>query len=1099
MKTKTKKILIAVLASVFACSLLLFAGCSEDNKLKTPNMLELDDENVIHWSDVESARSYVVSVEDSNGKVTETTTRNTYYSLDELETGNYYVKVKAVGNKRDSKDSDWSSRADFQKSYSTGLLYKLIDNDTAYAIVDKGKAKGEVVIEDYYRNNLPVTTISDRAFRGSTSVEKIVIGANVTAIGEEAFYGCDNLKSVKLPNDLISMGAGVFQGCDLLEEITIPYGVSSVPEYAFAYCHSLQSVTFEVKETESIDGELFLSGTTTIGSSAFVDCRSITELVMPQTLTGIGSSAFSRMSSLKKVTLNSDIDYINSSAFYSDVSLEEIIFGEDSKLTFIGAGAFQGCTELEEVEIPSRVTKIAARAFCACKKLKTVSLPESLQDLGERAFEQTAVSEEQDGKNFVFVDGWLVEYTGNEDAITGTFDQSILKQSNYYPEGGIVGISEYCMSGTQIGAVNLPASVKYLSAGVFQNCAKLASFTVESGSRLKVIGSACFAHCGLSKVLLPEGLETIEDQAFYDCELLQVMGDAFSGVEAIPSTVTKVGYKAFNKTGLWENAGSYENDGIVRLSNWIVDYNPYIDGDEQSEREISKIDFGEKTTALANYAFYNLTSLNKLENTEKLTNIGAGAFYGCEELTQFTLSNKLKEIKSYTFGACKSLRNVGFENSLNSKLETIGSYAFYDCESLLEIDLENTRVSVIGANAFAFCYSLSSVNLFAKTDYESSSDKYDGELTLEVIGSSAFYNAKKLKELEIPDSVKAIYPYAFFECDSLKTVDLGKGVKYVYGAAFYGCENLEEIDLPSSLVYLGSHAFYKCYSLFEVNFGTRTEGDEVVGGISYIGDYAFYNDEQITSLVIPETATYIGKYAFKGIQGLGSVTLGGNLEYVGAHAFYGAETLTVYVESEKAPDGWSLKWNSYMRPVVYGVELDSSNEYVHSFTVKDSSFVYVNDIRSIGGPRRDGYTFVGWSYEDGGEVVFTETSMAQAPVGRTLYAVWKTAEWEITRGSDGLISSIIVGASAKDIPEELVIDEEEIKSSMGKKLCAWTFVRNGEPVFVYSFNLTKDTLGKLSPGTKLYAVYLDTAEALEATLRIQERRGLLNDTLDIWA
>lgn len=1094
---KKRRILIAVFASVFACSLLLFAGCSDTNKLKTPNILELNDENVLNWSEIEAARSYTVSIEDSNGAVTENSTRNTYYSLDSLPMGNYYVKVKAIGNKRNNKDSDWSERVDFQKGYSTGLIYKLIDNDTAYAIVDKGRASGDVVIEDYYRNGLPVTMIDESAFRGANSIENIVIGSNVTYIGDDAFYNCTALKMVKFPDDLLYIGKSAFQGCSLITEITIPSGVSSISQYAFSYCRSLEKINFAIEETTSIDGEKFTSGVRSIGQSAFTECRAITELVMPETLEGIAASAFSRLSSLKKVTFNSKLGYINSGAFSYNPSLTEVIFPADSNLTFIGKGAFRNCSSLTEFNVPSKVEEISDEVFVACVLLRAVNIPESVQIIGQNAFLNTALYNEQaEAKaNFVFVDDWLVAYNGVAD-YNFIFNSVALKRSSYYPENGIVGISSYCMKSTGITAIVLPASVKFLSPYAFSGCLSLESFETETSSDLKVIGTGCFYNSGLSKVLLPDGLETIDGSAFNNCRLLQTIGSGSnSDVNAIPSSVTKIGTFAFHDSGLWENAGTSENDGIVCIGKWIVDYNPYVDGYEESKRAITQIDLSqekyENISNIANYAFYNLTDLTTITHSEKLTRIGTGAFYGCEALSRFTFSNRLKEIPSYAFYGCKSLDMINFKTGFNAELSTIGSYAFYDCEALTLVDLKQTRVSQIGAYAFAFCYNLYDVDFFAESDYENES----GEYTLKEIGSYAFYNAKKLTELQIPDSVQTIYPYAFFECDGLKTIDFGAGVKYIFDAAFYGCGKLEEINLPYSLVYLGGKAFYKCYSLFDVNFQTLKEGDETVAGIVYIGNYAFYSDEQITSLVLPETLKYIGKYAFKGIPGLGAVTLGSNIETVGAHAFYGSSALTFYVQAESAPEGWSLRWNSLMRPVVWGVTLDKAGEYVYSLAVKNDTFSCVNDIRSISAPRRAGHTFVGWSLTENGEVAYTESTVRTAPSGTMLYSVWKTAAWEIVRGSDGKIVSVIVGAYADEMPEDVIVEKSSESIGIDEVvLFGWAFERNGEPVFLQSYNLDEKTLARLAPGTKLYAVYYNLAGLAEAVSQLKNKRGEVVDS-----
>ena len=103
-------------------------------------------------------------------------------------------------------------------------------------------------------------------------------------------------------------------------------------------------------------------GTRIICDSAFSFCRSLSEIVIPSSVTSIGKGAFSRC-----------------------VSLSEIVI--PSSVTSIGKGTFSYCYSLSEIVIPSSVTSIGDSAFYRCK------FPDNLKQelifrFGDKIFKQ---------------------------------------------------------------------------------------------------------------------------------------------------------------------------------------------------------------------------------------------------------------------------------------------------------------------------------------------------------------------------------------------------------------------------------------------------------------------------------------------------------------------------------------------------------------------------------------------------------------------------------------------------------------------------------------------------------------------------------------
>ena len=145
----------------------------------------------------------------------------------------------------------------------------------------------------------------------------------------------------------------------------------------------------------------------------------------------------------------------------------------------------------------------------------------------------------------------------------------------------------------------------------------------------------------------------------------------------------------------------------------------------------------------------------------------------------------------------------------------------------------------------------------------------------------------------------------------------------------------------------------------------------------------------LQSVALPKSLTRLGTAAFRGCISLGAVTVRSNTA-IGTHAFYGDVTATIYTDAAYDASNREQYWNSSYKPVLFGCVF-SEEGYLVSFTVTETSLLYVNESNTVSAPVRSGYTFAGWAVTEGGAAQYAVDELGEAPVGTTLYAVWQQA------------------------------------------------------------------------------------------------------------
>ena len=277
---------------------------------------------------------------------------------------------------------------------------------------------------------------------------------------------------------------------------------------------------------------------------------------------------------------------------------------------------------------------------------------------------------------------------------------------------------------------------------------------VQGGNEFKsshnTINSKLFYGCKLEEIILPKGLEYIDDYAFANCNSLKSV-----------------------KT----------NDNIKSIG----------EGSFMDCSSLKEFTFPSKIRIIEKRCFWQCFNLENIVFPSCLEIIESEAFSNCKRLKELNLPQSLYSIGNESFNYCESILKL----IIPSSVKYLGLHAFFYCHNLIEVNLPD-GLETIDYGCFRQCESLQSVVL---------------PKNLRTLGREAFATCVNLQLAIIPNRLSTIPMGVFFDCRSLKSIEIPNSVSLIEAEAFASCKSLEEVILGENVSNISNDSFSGTESL----------------------------------------------------------------------------------------------------------------------------------------------------------------------------------------------------------------------------------------------------------------------------------------------
>lgn len=366
-----------------------------------------------------------------------------------------------------------------------------------------------------------------------------------------------------------------------------------------------ENVTWEFEDgvlTISGSGAMYNYFASAKGDVPWYEYRdNIKRTVVEEGVSTIGDRAFNECSSLTSIELPSGITTIGNQAFSGCRGLTSIEL--PTGIMTIGHSAFSGCSSLTSIELPSRIKTIENYTFRDCSSLTRIELPSGITSIETLAF------------------------------------------------GGCISLT----------SIKIPSGVTSMGGGAFEECSNLTRIELPSG--ITVIPMYTFNKCNsLTSIEIPFGITVIDEFAFDACSSLKDV--YYGGSESDWRTITIGNYNesltsatlhcALNDSESDDLKWNLDMNGVLTISGTgkMADYHePDSPAPWSGQRDqIKTVIISQGVTSIGASAFLGCTNLTEITIPKSVVSIGDSAFSGCENLARVRFLGTKEQLESITVG-----------------------------------------------------------------------------------------------------------------------------------------------------------------------------------------------------------------------------------------------------------------------------------------------------------------------------------------------------------------------------------------------------------------------------------------------------------------
>lgn len=309
-----------------------------------------------------------------------------------------------------------------------------------------------------------------------------------------------------------------------------------------------------------------------------------------------------------------------------------------------------------------------------------------------------------------------------------------------------------------------------------------------------------------------------------------------------------------------------------------------------------------------------------ISEDEKTCQVGDGSNTAVNTVTEGTVTipetagdYRVISVGDRAFSMCFSISSIRIPDTVT----TLGFFSFYAC-NITSLVIPSSITS-IDNDSFLFCQNLESIIVEDGNTVYDSRDNCNaiietatnklifGSLmttipnTVTTIGFGAFHNQSNLIEIVIPNSVTTIEYAAFWGC-GITSLSIPQSVTKIDRNVFADCDKLLSIEVEEGNTVYDSRG--NCNAIIETATNTLVSGCRntvIPDGITTIGFWAFYGQEDLQPLTIPNSVTTISDGAFMFCDGLTSFFIPATVTTIGSDIFHSCSYMKEIVVEEGNP------------------------------------------------------------------------------------------------------------------------------------------------------------------------------------------------------